>query len=129
MGKVDMTEHFNKKEMQKRRRQLRSNMTYCEKLVWIYLRKKQMKVRFLRQYSIDNYVVDFYTPKLKLAIEIDGGIHEAADQKEYDKERQDHIENYGVTFVRITNEELLGNPNKAFNKIEDEIKRLLKFTN
>jgi len=76
-----MPKHFNKKEMQERRRQLRRNMTYSEKLVWIYLRKKQMHIRFLRQYSIDNYVVDFYSPKLKLAVEIDGDVHNEPEKK------------------------------------------------
>ena len=119
-----MTQHFNKKEMQERRRQLRNNMTYCEKLVWMYLRKKQMKARFLRQYSIDNYVVDFYCPKLKLAVEVDGSIHEEKEQKIYDKVRQQYLEGFGVKFVRIKNEELMGNANKAFEKIEAEISLL-----
>lgn len=118
-----MTKHYNKKEMQQRRRQLRRNMTYCEKIVWIYLRKRQMKERFLRQYSVDNYVIDFYCPKLKLAVEIDGDVHKEKIQKEYDLERQSYLESFGITFVRIENEELLGNPNMAFEKIEREIKR------
>jgi very-short-patch-repair endonuclease len=121
-----MTKHFNKKEMQERRRQLRSNMTFCEKLVWMYLRKHKMKVRFLRQYSIDNYVIDFYCPALKLAVEIDGSVHDEITQKEYDIERQKYIEGYGVKFVRIRNEELSANPNKAFSKIEDEIDKIVK---
>ena len=99
-------------------------MTYCEKIVWMYLRKKQFGYRFLRQYSVDKYVVDFYCPKLKLAVEIDGDVHDDPDQKKYDAERQIDIEKFGITFARIKNEELLGNPNKAFAKIEDAIKLL-----
>lgn len=121
-----MTKHYNKKSEQEKRRQLRNNMTYCEKIVWIYLRKKQFGYRFLRQYSVDKYVVDFYCPKLKLAVEIDGDVHDEPDQKKYDTERQIDIEKFGVTFVRIKNEELLGNPNKAFAKIEDAIKLLVQ---
>ncbi|WP_297843015.1 endonuclease domain-containing protein [Ignavibacterium sp.] len=120
-----MTKHYNKQEMKKRRRELRKNMTFCEKLVWTYLRKKQLKVRFLRQYSIDNYVVDFYCPKFKLAIEIDGDVHELKEQKIYDTERQSYLENFGIKFVRIKNEELLGNPDLAFEKIEKAIKQLI----
>jgi len=113
-----MTKHYNKKSEQEKRRTLRSNMTYCEKILWMYLRKKQYGYRFLRQYSIDQYVIDFYCPKLKLAVESDGSVHELTEQKEYDKERQSDLEKFGITFVRITNEELLANPNKAFEKIE-----------
>lgn len=121
-----MTIHYTKKEMQERRRQLRNNMTYSEKIVWMFLRKNQMKVRFLRQYSVDNYVIDFYCPQLKLAVEIDGDIHDLPEQKEYDIERQKHIEQFGIKFIRIKNEELFGNPNKAFDKIENYIKTLTK---
>ena len=119
-----MTKHFNKKAEQEKRRLLRNSMTFCEKLVWMFLRKKQYGYRFLRQYSIDQFVVDFYSPKLKLAVEIDGDVHNVPEQMDYDKDRQDYIEKFGITFVRITNEELLGNPNKAFAKIENAIKLL-----
>jgi very-short-patch-repair endonuclease len=119
-----MNKHFNKQKMKKRRRELRKNMTYCEKLVWAYLRKKQMQVRFLRQYSVDNYVIDFYCTKLKLAVEIDGDVHDVPEQKIYDEKRQCYLENFGITFVRIKNEELLGNPNLAFERIEQAVKEL-----
>lgn len=84
-----------------------------------------MKVRFLRQYSVDNYVIDFYCPRLKLAVEIDGDIHDLPEQKEYDIERQKYLEGFGIKFIRIKNEELFDNPNKAFEKIENEIKKTL----
>jgi very-short-patch-repair endonuclease len=101
-------------------------MTFCEKLVWTYLRRKQTHVRFLRQYSIDNYVVDFYSPKLKLAVEIDGDVHNEPEQKEYDIERQKYLEAFGIKFVRIKNEELMSNANKTFIKIEEEIDKIVK---
>lgn len=117
-----MTKHYNKKSEQEKRRVLRREMTYCEKLVWLHLRKKQLGYRFLRQYSVDYYVIDFYCPKLKLAVEIDGDVHNQPDQKEYDAKRQKYLESFGITFIRITNEEFLGNPNMAFQKIKDVIK-------
>jgi very-short-patch-repair endonuclease len=122
---VFMTKRYNRKSEIDKRRNLRREQTYCEKLVWMFLRNRQMLgCKFRRQYSIDQYVVDFYHPKLKLAIEIDGGVHDLPEQKEYDAERQEDIEKFGITFVRITNEKLLGNPNRAFAKIEDAIKIL-----
>lgn len=121
-----MTLHFNKKSEQEKRRHLRKNMTHCEKIVWMHLRKKQLGYRFLRQYSVDYFVIDFYCPKLKLAVEIDGEIHEIPEQKDYDKARQKYLEAFGISFVRIRNEELLANPNKAFKKIENAITELSK---
>jgi very-short-patch-repair endonuclease len=123
-----MTIHFNKKELISHRRQLRSSMTFSEKLVWMFLRKYRMKVRFLRQYSIDYYIIDFYCPKLKLAIEIDGDVHDIQEQKNYDIKRKNYLEGLGIKFIRIRNEEFLNNPNKAFEKIEHWIETILSLT-
>jgi very-short-patch-repair endonuclease len=124
-----MTKHYNKKSEQEKRRSLRNNMTYCEKIVWLHLRKSQLGYRFLRQYSVDHFVIDFYCPELKLAVEIDGDVHEIPEQKEYDNARQKYLEKFGIEFVRIKNEEFLGNPDKAFSKIEKRITSLIKEKN
>lgn len=117
-----MTKHYNKKSEKEKRRTLRKEMTYCEKIMWIHLRRKQLGVRFLRQYSVDHYVIDFYSPEIKFAIELDGNVHDIPDQKEYDTHRQEYLEKFGITFCRITNDELMGNANMAFKKIEDTLK-------
>ena len=122
-----MTKHYNKKSEKEKRRTLRKEMTFCERIMWIHLRRKQLGVRYLRQYSIDHYVIDFYCPELKLAIELDGSIHDNPDQKEYDVYRQEYLEKYGITFLRITNDELMGNPNMAFDRIEEVINKLKHF--
>jgi very-short-patch-repair endonuclease len=119
-----MTKHYNKKSEQEKRRQLRNNMTYCEKIVWLHLRKRQLGYRFLRQYSVDHFVIDFYCPELKLAVELDGNVHEIPEQKNYDRARQKYLEKFGIKFIRIKNEEFLGNLNKAFSRIEKLIKEL-----
>jgi len=119
-----MTKHYNKKTEQEKRRQLRNNMTYCEKIVWLHLRKRQLGYRFLRQCSVDHFVIDFYCPELKLAIEIDGDVHEIPEQKDYDKARKNYLETFGIEFIRLTNDEFLENLNKAFDKIEKKISLL-----
>ena len=87
-----MAKHYNKTEMKERRRQLRKEQTFCEKILWQYLRNRSLKgVKFRRQYSIDNYVIDFYCPKIKLAIELDGNIHELPEQRDYDAKRQKYL--------------------------------------
>ncbi len=73
---------------------------------------------------MDQFVIDFYAPELKLAIELDGSIHELADQKEYDEARQEYLENFGIVFIRMTNDELLGNPKQALEKIAEKINQL-----
>ena len=121
-----MTRHYTKKSEQEKRRHLRRNMTPVEKIVWTHLRKRQLGHRFLRQYSVDYYVLDFYCPELKLAIEIDGDIHEVPENKIYDRTRQKYIERFGIKFVRIKNEEIMGNANLAFEKIVAAIAEIKK---
>ena len=83
-------------------------------------------MRFLRQYSVDQYVIDFYCPEIKLAIEIDGDSH-FADKKaiEYDKKREKHIKQFGIVFLRFNNLEVYQNLDKVFERIEEKIEELL----
>jgi very-short-patch-repair endonuclease len=122
-----MTKHYNKPSEKDKRRKLRQNQTNAEELVWRFLRKRQMSgYKFRRQYSVDHFVIDFYCPELKLAIEVDGESHNEPGQQKKDKSRQKHLESFNIKFVRIKDEELLGNPEKAFGKIENAIKLLEK---
>ena len=117
-------EQIKKTETEKRRL-LRKQQTFTEKILWIHLRKRQaLGYKFRRQYSVDHFVIDFYCPELKLAVELDGDVHEIPEQKNYDKARQKYLEEFGIKFIRITNDEFLGNPNKAFMRIEYLIKEL-----
>ncbi|MEE9449028.1 MAG: endonuclease domain-containing protein [Ignavibacteriaceae bacterium] len=122
-----MTKHFNKNSEKLKRRYLRNKATPAEKLVWIYLRKRLVKrLRFLRQYSVDQYVIDFYSPKIKLAIEIDGDSH-FVDKKviDYDKKREKYIEQFGIVFLRFRNLEIYQNLDKVFEKIEEKVEELI----
>jgi very-short-patch-repair endonuclease len=68
-----MTGIFNRASEKEKRRALRKNMTKAEVLLWIQLKnRKLLGQRVLRQYSVGPYVVDFYIPKLELAIEMAG---------------------------------------------------------
>jgi len=97
-------------------------MTYCEKIVWLHLRKRQLGYRFLRQYSVDQFVIDFYCPELKLAVEIDGNVHEIPEQKEYDIARQNYIEEFGIGFIRIKMKSYLAIQIKRFKKLKRQLK-------
>lgn len=123
-----MTKHYNKTEEKGKRRELRNNQTFCEKIIWSAIRKNQIcDERFLRQYSIDQYVIDFYCPNLKLAIEIDGDDHFVSEEKiEYDKKRQRFLESFGIIFIRYTDDEVFGDTNKVIDKIEREVMELKK---
>jgi very-short-patch-repair endonuclease len=114
-----MTRIFNRTEEKEKRRKLRSNMTNAEKLLWERIRNRQIRnKRFLRQYGVVKYIIDFYCPEIKLAIEVDGETHCSDEEIEYDKNRQTEIENFGIRFLRIKNEEVFGKIDKVILKIE-----------
>jgi very-short-patch-repair endonuclease len=118
-----MTEIFNKKEMKERRQSLRNQATLTEARLWERLRKKQiLGVRFRRQFSIGNYIVDFYSPKIKLAIEIDGKSHDTETKREYDSKREKEIRELGINVLRFRNHEVLDEIDNVIKKIEDAIK-------
>ena len=122
-----MTKHFNKPSETKKRRKLRQHQTNAEELAWRFLRNRQMLgYKFKRQYSVNHFVIDFYCPELKLAVEIDGGSHINPEQQKKDVIRQKYLEAFHIKFVRIKDEELFSNSNKAFSKIENAIKSISK---
>ena len=124
MGEV-MTQYFNKITEKQKRRQLRNNLTQAERVVWAKLRDKQMGGhKFRRQYSVDSYVVDFYCPVLKLAVEIDGDSHFEEGVEAYDQQRQAFIENFGIRFLRFTNREVFENLEGVLEAIRQSVKRL-----
>lgn len=113
-----MTEIFNKKEYVKKRQYLRKNMTKAEVFLWSKLKGKQLNsLKFRRQYGIGNYVVDFYCPELKLAIEIDGDVHGYNSRTVYDKQRQKDIESLGIKVLRYTNNDVIKNTNGVLHDI------------
>ena len=97
-------------------RNLRRESTPEEDKIWNALRnRKFLNCKFRRQHVIEGFVVDFYCKRLRLAIEVDGKIHDR--QKEYDELRQRLIEEEGIKFIRVTNEEINKDINILFIKI------------
>lgn len=103
-------------------RQLRQEQTSTEAKVWEVLRNKQfMGLKFRRQHVVEGFVVDFYCPEHKLAIEIDGGIHDK--QKDYDELRQQEIESKFNRVIRVKNEEIIDSCDVLLEKIKEAIRQ------
>jgi prepilin-type N-terminal cleavage/methylation domain-containing protein len=64
-------------------------------------------MKFFRQYSIGPYILDFYCPTAKLAIELDGGQHNQCENKEYDESRSEYLKAQGIEVTRFWNHEVL----------------------
>src|SRR5947209_7486209 len=87
-----------------RARQMRSDMSLSEKLLWSHLRRDQLGFRFRRQVPIDVYYLDFYCSSARLCVEVDGEQHEF--QREYDANRDRVLKSLGVETLRIPSKEL-----------------------
>ncbi|MBI3365086.1 MAG: DUF559 domain-containing protein [Ignavibacteriae bacterium] len=120
-----MTRIYNRQSEKEKRRELRRNMTKAEVLLWIQLKNKQrLGQRVLRQYSVGQYVLDFYIPKIKLAIEVDGATHCTDEELAYDKHRQEEIESLGIAFLRFTNLEVYADMNTVIERIKETVNDL-----
>nr|BAL58224.1 hypothetical conserved protein [uncultured prokaryote] len=95
-------------ELIPRARELRKNMTEPERRMWFRV-LKGINIRVLRQRVIGNYIVDFYIPKERLVIEIDGDSHFEEKAERYDREREKVLGEYGLRVLRFTNEEVMKN--------------------
>ena len=115
-----MDQSYNKKVLTEKRKQLRSNGTSAEAVLWNRLKEKQLDGRkFRRQFSINNYIVDFYCTTEKLAIELDGQNHFTQAGSANDYERDQNLKAQGVTVLRFENEVVF----KNIEGVLDEIKR------
>ena len=96
--------------MKSRARNFRKNMTDAENRMWYFLRNRRLKgYKFVREYVIDPYIVDFLCREQKIIVEIDGGQHADAEAIEYDKKRTAFLEKKGYRVLRFWNEEVFIN--------------------
>jgi very-short-patch-repair endonuclease len=120
-----MTKLYNKNSEIEKRRLLRQNITKAEKLLWDKIRDRQLEnCKFRRQYSVDKFVMDFYSSEFKLAIEIDGESHFKEGAAEYDNARQEFIESTGIKFIRFTNNDVYANLSGVLESIAQNIRNL-----
>ena len=102
-------------------KQLRKDMTKEERHLWFdFLRSYE--IRFTRQKVLGKYIADFYCAQAKLVIELDGSQHYEPDALEKDAERTDFLKGYGLTVIRIPNNEVTAN----FRGVCEFIDRIVK---
>ena len=105
------------------RRELRNNSTKAEKTLWNLLRGKSINgLQFRRQYSVDDKILDFYCPKIKLAIELDGDYHYHGGMIASDADRdQSLLKSYGITTLRFENSIVIEKPWIVANSIRNYV--------
>ena len=99
-------------------RENRKNATQAEAIMWHILRNKKLGASFLRQYIIDDYIVDFACRENGLIIEIDGAYHSEISQKEDDMLRTERLRELGFNVIRFTNEQVICDIDNVIEEIE-----------
>jgi len=97
---------------------MRRDDTRAEQEAWDQLKdRRTLGLKFRRQVPIDCYIVDFYCHEIRVIIEIDGGVHDHPGQVEWDAKRDQRLEELGYKVLRITNEDVLTQPDSLFEMI------------
>src|SRR5271154_5450317 len=105
-----MNEFSNRECETDKRRHLRGSMPDAEVILWSRLKGRQLLgCKFRRQHSVGAFVMDFYSPEIRLANELDGDSHYREGARQYDQERTEFIERFGIRIVRILNSDVYEN--------------------
>ena len=104
-------------------RPLRKNLTDSEKALWSRLRNKQiLDIQFYRQKPIGGYIVDFFAPRAKLVVEVDGSQHMVGDHVQRDRIRNAYLASVGLKVLRVNRREVL----EESDAVVEEIYRIIK---
>ncbi|MBV9570855.1 MAG: DUF559 domain-containing protein [Alphaproteobacteria bacterium] len=105
-----------------RARELRWSMTDAERRLWALLRRKKLAgYRFRRQAQIGPYYADFFCPKARLIVEVDGVFHGNKDQDERDEARTHWLEAHGCRVIRFWNKQVFIYPDRVVDTICGEL--------
>lgn len=100
----------NIKSLKDCRNALRNDLTSSEATLWKYLQHRKLEGRkFRRQHSFGNYILDFYCPEERLAVELDGEHHFTETGVFYDEQRSIYLLAHGIAVVRFENYKVFEN--------------------
>jgi very-short-patch-repair endonuclease len=110
----------NLKNLKSRRAQLRANLTPAEAALWKALQRSQLDRRkFRRQHSIGPYILDFYCPSEKLAVELDGAAHDSDPSHARDQRRDEYLARLGIRVLRFENRDVMRNLDGVLQAIKE----------
>ena len=99
--------------------------TEGEKAMWKILREEPFsEYKFRRQHPVKTFIADFYSHRLQMVVEIDGGYHLDKHQKEYDDFRDEDMAAINIAVIRFTNESVIQKPESVSKRLLNEIDQL-----
>lgn len=117
-----MNKIFYNPKLKELARQLRNRSTKTEIKLWNFLKRRQlMGYDFHRQKPVDNYIVDFFCNKFRLAIELDGYTHGFEEVFEKDEVKAQKLRELGITVLRFTDDDVMNNIDNVLRSIQEFI--------
>jgi very-short-patch-repair endonuclease len=108
--------------LKQKRKELRGRLTETKKILWTMLKNSKLAGhKFRRQHSVGYYILDFYCPSGKLAIELDGSQHYTDEGISKDKERDEHLKLLGINVLRFRNEEVKNNLTEVLRIVKESL--------
>ena len=114
--------HKHNPELTGNARRLRKNMTLEERILW-YQYLRSYPVKFYRQRVLGHYIADFYCAKARLVVELDGSQHYEATGLAHDKLRTERLEEFGLTVLRVPNNEVKRNLRGVCEAIDELVRK------
>lgn len=112
----------NRSELKERRKELRNNATPAERLLWRALQHGNLVgYKFRRQHSVGFYILDFFCPSERLAVELDGDSHFTAEAQAYDRERTAYLNALNIRVLRFLNTDVYDDLDAVCGRILEEI--------
>jgi very-short-patch-repair endonuclease len=112
----------NLSSMRTARRQLRKSLTPAEASLWKGLQRSQLDgKKFRRQHSVGPYILDFYCPECRLAVELDGQGHFNSIASEYDLRRAEYLASLNIRVLHFENQAVFNNPEGVLRYIKERL--------
>lgn len=120
-----MQDIMNKSEAKSNRKDLRNCGTAAEATLWKLLKNNQVEgLKFRRQHSVGSYILDFYCPVIRLAVELDGEVHCTGEAVDYDERRTCFLmKEKDIIVIRFENRVVFENPSMICDEIKEVLER------
>ena len=112
---------YNRNNLEYARKNRRQRNATPQEGILLHVYLKWAKYRFYRQYRVGEYILDFYCPKQRLAIELDGGQHYEDAAMAYDQKRTNYLNDNHIRVLRFTNIDVDKNLYTVVDSIKLEI--------
>ena len=100
---------YNVRSRKSFRKELRHSLTAAEAVLWNHLKGSQLGQKFRRQFSVGPYIVDFFCPECRVAVELDGAKHFTEEGARHDAVRDEYLRAQDIRVLRFENKAVYEN--------------------